>query len=647
MSEKSMQQRQQRQQQQQQQFLSLENLKECERRLHTYIDQQNVAISIGSDLELRRKIYEVMQQVDASADTGDMSLRAKNNQTLNHVLAVATKPQGQGQGQPQPQPQGHVRGGRNGGGGGDATSSVLLRDQEFYGKRPVITPDSSLMPHRADTELKSTASEHILQSYDEAMNERNSLAGGGSPIPKINDPVMVDTLTSDDFSRRLKLLESERTSTVQPLQEPQAAAALRSVMERSSGALDRPGALDRSSGALDRPGALDDPPTPTTFLPLEMNAGRAGEQERRAVVVHGREPQLVSSSGSGSGSGSGGSGSYDPSSHQQVTDTRYLTISAADRDISAQPERFRFTARSSGNQDTASLLKSYHDVAWIEATHIVLPMEIMQATGSVVGPKGYYRMEFSFAFQYVTLRIDGFDNTYDGTNDAVRRAFAVFIYESDYKAPNGRGYVVLKPSQGERHDFQSAPLSTLRDLTLSILKPNGTLFNGSRDDFTVSHVQYETMNRLFLKLVVNQYFDRNEFYVGDYVSIQGFKLSRRDGTISQEYVAALEAYLNRSQGHEIVQMGATNDSGFVNMLYILAPGVMDVSQGRVLVDDNIVSVVGALGGGPSDAGAAVYASSSGTIVNVSLQPIVTLRVGCERNLLSRKPQILPPLDGTM
>jgi hypothetical protein len=91
----------------------------------------------------------------------------------------------------------------------------------------------------------------------------------------------------------------------------------------------------------------------------------------------------------------------------------------------------------------------------------------------------------------------------------------------------------------------------------------------------------------------------------------------------------------RKQGHEVVQMGATNDSGFVKAFYILAPGVMDTSQGRVLVDDNIVSVIGALGAGSSDSIAPVYVSVPGRIVNASLQPVVTMRLGCERVHLPR------------
>jgi hypothetical protein len=256
-------------------------------------------------------------------------------------------------------------------------------------------------------------------------------------------------------------------------------------------------------------------------------------------------------------------------------------------------------------------------------------MEILPAEGSQLGTKGYYRMHFSLAFQYVLLALDGFDALYDGTNEAVRRAFAMFIFEKEYKAPNGRGYVVLRPAQDERRVF-STPLASLRDLGVSLLKPNGTLFNNSTDAYTASHLQYETGTRMFLKVVVDQYFDRNELYVGDSVMFRNFRIEARAGTSSpaHDHLAAMMEFVNRPQGHEIVQLGSGNEQGFVNAIYVLAPGVLDVGAGRVIVDDNLVGVVGALGAGPLDGAAPVVVTRAAAILNASLQPVLALRVGC-------------------
>jgi hypothetical protein len=326
-----------------------------------------------------------------------------------------------------------------------------------------------------------------------------------------------------------------------------------------------------------------------------------------------------------------------PSGENAVIVTKYISINAGDRDYLAQPLRFKFTTRT-----TSSLSGTYRDIAWMEATRLILPMEIVSAQGSLLNTKSFYRTDFSLAYQYVLLALDGFDAIYDGTNDAIRRAFAMFLYERDYKAPNGRGYVIMTPAQSERKCFLT-PIASLRDISVSILKPNGALFNNSGDTYTASHFQYETSNRMYLKVILDQYYDRNEMFVGDAILFRNFAVDKKDGAVgAPHYTAALQEFVNRSQGHEIVQLGQSNEQGFVNSIYILAPGMLDVSVGRVIVDDQILSVVAALGQGSTDPAALVIVTSPASILNMSLQPVLTMRLGCHGGFknMSRDPNML-------
>jgi hypothetical protein len=618
-------------------FLSVENLKECEQRLNAYIASQPQWSPSGiSDVEVRRRMYAIMCEVDGVSSSSSSTIKSKNNHVMNRVVQEIRQqkqqpqnqkkqqqPQQQQQQQPQQQQQQQVSvpGTRD-------NRSALMRDHEFFGNREVVT-FSNPPPRRANEDTLDVVTSRVLQSYDEQVQERHPAQG----TPASVDPVrteMVDTMTTDDFSKRLKMLESERNNAYtggggkEEEDDTGTSAAARALAE----VLDtHPSAVNMAAGGA---GPEDfvvrrDPPSPLTQI--------------KDTIDHAYAPGMATVAAAAGGKGGAGmNGAFGANDllpalrlpQTSVIDVRYLTISAADRDFAKQPERFRFTARTSGIEGSSSLMKSYTNISWIEATRIILPMEIMHATGSSIATKGHYRLEFSLAFQYLLLRIDGFDDLCDGTNEAVRRSFAVFVYECDYKAPNGRGYVLLRPAQDERHAFEPAPLASLRDLTLSIMKPNGTLFNGSRDEFTAIHLEYETFNRLFIKVILGQYFDRNEIFVGDYTVIRSFALARRTNDVGAEYVSALEAYITRKQGHEVVQLGSTNGSGFIKAMYILAPGVMDTVQGRVLVDDNIINVIGALGGGSSDADASVYVSVPGVLVNTSLQPVVTMRMGCGR-----------------
>lgn len=312
---------------------------------------------------------------------------------------------------------------------------------------------------------------------------------------------------------------------------------------------------------------------------------------------------------------------------------RYLTLSSGDRDLTAYPNRYRFSARTGGVQGHSTLRGSYPNVSWIEATRVILPMEAMPATGSIVTTKGFYNLECSFAFQYLVLSIRGLDGSCDGTNELIRHAFCTLVYDSDYKAPNGRGYVLLRPAQDERKSY-TTPLATLPEMVMTLAKPNGTLFNNSKDTYTVATLQYEPQNRLFLKVVLNEYFDRNEYWVGDYVRMSGLTLELvLDGSAVEEppasaYVAYLEKYVNRPEGFEIVQLGASNTQGFHKSFYVLAPGILDQTNGAVIIDANIVSVVLSLGSTPGDPTATVRVARHATLLNMSLQPVVTMRVGC-------------------
>ena len=305
------------------------------------------------------------------------------------------------------------------------------------------------------------------------------------------------------------------------------------------------------------------------------------------------------------------------------TVVRYLAVNGADRDLSSDPYRFQFTFRTGGRQRSQSLQKSYTNIAWIESTRIILPMEVVQATGSVVMPKGFYNLAYSFAYPYVMLMIDGFDDIYDGSNDTMRRTFCTFIYDNEYKGPNGRGYLMLRPAQNERKTYPQAPLGVLPNLKLSIVKPNGTLFNNSRDGYTVSDFVYEPQNRLFIKVVVDQYWDRNEYWVGDMINLSGLEVRVVSPSASAApYVSALQTYLTRHEGFEIVQLGTSNPQGFYNSFYVLAPGVLDQTHGQVIVDQNLLGVVSSLVDGT------VAISKPAQLLNASLQPVVTMRVGC-------------------
>ena len=302
---------------------------------------------------------------------------------------------------------------------------------------------------------------------------------------------------------------------------------------------------------------------------------------------------------------------------------KYLSINGFDRNWTTDRYRYSYTVTIAGF-DENTMQSVYRNVQSMAVCKVVLPMEIIQEP-TVAAPvlKQTFRHDFRFAFPYIMVSIDGFDDVYDGTNDRVRRAFCKLIYQRHYKAPNGRGYIVLEPMQCEVKRFHPAPLSSLKNLRLSLRRPNGTLLNDSVDDYSVVKIEYEELNSLYLKIVTDKYFDKNEFYPGDSVLIKGFKINEAPTSSDKE---RFDSFVNRPEGHDIVQHGQANDNGFYRTFYIYGPGVLDQGQGRVVLDSAALAALSAYNCARdwSDLSAA---PKNGAVINASLQNIIAMKVG--------------------
>ena len=263
-----------------------------------------------------------------------------------------------------------------------------------------------------------------------------------------------------------------------------------------------------------------------------------------------------------------------PTAHSSIQVVGYVSASGSDRDWVTNKHRNRFHV---------DFQKRFRNVTCFRATCLIVPMEIQERASLIDRPKTHFVHDYGMAYPYLLLQIDGFNDVYDGA----RKAFAKFVFESGYRAPNGRGYMILRPVQNEAKRFHQAPLASLSAVTLAVQKPNGTLYNNSIDDFGIAHVQYEIFNRMYLKIVTDKFFDRNEFYVGDTILIRGFQL-RAEGL---ETSSRMREFFDRPEGHDVVEMGRANAQGYHNNFYILAPGILDQLNGKVALDQEIIGEI--------------------------------------------------------
>lgn len=458
-------------------------------------------------------------------------------------------------------------------------NAMLNRAHDAFVSTQRVNKDVLIAP-RPNVHLPMDSHGDTERSHETAMQERRAAAV--APGKPLDEPLIVDSIGGEDFKTRLERMERERDAL--------------------------PGFP---------PGAA---PPKTVDVAIVRQQKTAVLQE---VVVPESEPRREYCA---------------PAAPTCQEQHRFLVLNGAHRDVATEPLRYNFTT-SATSYDENALKHRYRNVTRVEVTCLVLPMEISVPTitsSTELLPKPNYNHEFSFSYPYVHVEIGGFEGTVDGNSASARRALSVMVFDRAYKAPNGRGYVVLRSSSNEYKSFMT-PLASLWNLGVKVTRPNGMLFNNSSDAYTLNTVHYDPQNRLYLRVVTDQYFDRNEIFGGDTVIFTGFSAGAAAGsTPDTEAIASLVSFMNRPEGHEVVQIGPANDQGFHKTFFILAPGVLDQGAGRVVIDARIVAVL-------QDREGVEIAPARTRIVNSSLQTMVTLRVTTSGNEIAMD-QPMPCLE---
>ncbi len=231
--------------------------------------------------------------------------------------------------------------------------------------------------------------------------------------------------------------------------------------------------------------------------------------------------------------------------------------------------------------DDINIQQNFKNIQSVEVTKVIIPADITNAiTGRLYN--------FNLNYPYVLLHIDEFKDVYEGTDDSIRKAFCQLVYENFYQSSNGRGYIVLKPVQGEKKIFYPSLLSTMPSLNISIRDPNGDLLNDSIDGYSILFIAYEPFNRTYLKIITNNYFDKNEFYAGDKIHIKKYCAYKIDSSQDSDVLSQLNNFINRDSGHNICKIGDASENSFYKSFYIKAPSSFSSESGILTVDENIL-----------------------------------------------------------
>jgi hypothetical protein len=310
-----------------------------------------------------------------------------------------------------------------------------------------------------------------------------------------------------------------------------------------------------------------------------------------------------------------------PQIHQMIILDKFISVNGFDRNWTTDQSRFNF--KVDFNWTDNSIQNKYKNIKSIKATRVIIPMEIEEVQSIVNVPKTYFNYEFRFSFPYLLLNIDEFDNIYDGTNPYARKCFSHLVFDKCYRAPNGRGYLILNPIQNEKKIFHPSPLASLSKMTISLRKPNGELFNNSKDNYKIFKVEYELYNKQYLKIVTDKYFDKNEFYRGDTVILKNFSISNVDVSMNDQAISMFNDFINQEQGHEILEIGQANDSGYFKTFYISGPGEFDTETGSFVLNNLLIQNLNTYN---NSIDFSSTTATNGSILNASLQCTIAFKL---------------------
>jgi hypothetical protein len=486
-------------------------------------DKFNIDLSLSDTEENTRKIFlTVMTDVNNMSQNQDKSLQDTNIQVLAKVkdyYCSKLNLTNTGANLKKPNIQN------------------LTREQTIYGDRPlkqnIIIPEQNPYFKRDDTQ---NTNDRI--SIEKILSERNDDVNPKKVIPDFNTIANVTKETSqnqDEFIKKLQDLQNERNKIqFENLNVNKA---------------------DIDPAVLYRTVQKNDDSNTNTYTNSFTDQNKINKDItiRNQSFTDGVENFII------------------PKKNDNLIIEKYLSVNSIDRDWAngLAPLRYRYGINFlTKNND---LMNKYKNIDSIKVGRVIIPCEELPISNN-------YHINFSYP--YVILSIDEFNDVYDGTNDTIRRSFCNLIYESSYRSPNGRGYIVLRPVQDEKKQFYPAPLSTIQKLSISLLQPNGELLSNCQDSYQILSIQDlnpNDPNKLLVTL--SAYFKPIDLFDLDNILIQNFAITQ---LVPQQLISdlnSLNEFINRSSGHQIISLGSPNASGYYNQFYISAPYTFNKSTG--------------------------------------------------------------------
>jgi hypothetical protein len=318
--------------------------------------------------------------------------------------------------------------------------------------------------------------------------------------------------------------------------------------------------------------------TPSDGLPAELQSVKEGAMETTSIEERMREltnQVILPPKAAGQGVG-----------QQALTHTEYLSLDSGDRDTTLQPMRYDYVVK----------LDPLRSVATLRVWSVTVPLR----------PNDPEIMSVRVNVSHVWLCIKEVSGSYSkNVADVARRAFCKLVVKACHDPSHGRGYIVYEPVMQDSKTFDP-PLASLSTLTVSLRRPDGSLLDGSRDEFMLTGVHKNSDAAANWVLTMDRFWEDSSFMQGDVL-----RLSEVDTGFVE-----LNAFLNRPAGHVVLAVGYPVGTSFKTVV-VRKPGEVDqgtgIFEGNTTIHDQLSSA----------------SSLSGHVMNMSMQVSVSMSADCE------------------
>ena len=270
-----------------------------------------------------------------------------------------------------------------------------------------------------------------------------------------------------------------------------------------------------------------------------------------------------------------------------------LFLYSADRDWlkNTKENRYSFTVNfdpannRQGFGPSPATQQKFKNITRIELVKAIMPAEALDVliTQDASGPVTTYQNNI-LSFPYLTVAVQELDGNNYGTDNFLDRSFGVLQYDANWysdpdsltNSQDSRGYLAMIPKFMKcQRVYHPTPMATLQKLTISLLRPDGSLVSVVPDTLDIAGILagntagapfaasiYDGAaagNPYYFFINTATFFSRFQISVGDRIQIAGFTYT--DAVLAANPgLADFVGWINRSEGHLVAAIG-NNSSG--------------------------------------------------------------------------------------